>query len=114
MVRDARGFPISEKLEELDPAAEASGNRQLAEMLGHVHDRLARFMVVSHAGQSMLEYRHEPLIEALRTRDPATARQAMLDELDEMREVTLEHVTREESAFWYLGTHSQQTERGEK
>ena len=55
--------------------AEASGNRQLAEMLGHVHDRLARFMVVSHAGQSMLEYRHEPLIKALRTRDPATARQ---------------------------------------
>ena len=94
--------------------AEASGNRQLAEMLGHVHDRLARFMVVSHAGQSMLEYRHEPLIKALRTRDPATARQVMLDELDEMREVTLEHVTREESAFWYLGTHSQQTERGEK
>jgi DNA-binding GntR family transcriptional regulator len=94
--------------------AEASGNHQLAEMLGHVHDRLARFMVWSHAGQSMLQYRHEHLIEALRTRDPATARQAILDELNEMRETTLEHVIREESAFWHLGTHSRQTERVEK
>lgn len=90
--------------------AAASGNRQLVEMLGHVHDRLARFMVVSHAGQSMLEFKHGRLIEALRTRDPATARQAMFEELDEMRQVTLEQVTREESAFWYLGTHSRQTE----
>jgi DNA-binding GntR family transcriptional regulator len=62
----------------------------------------------------MLEFKHERLIEALRTRDPATARQAMLDELNEMREVTLERVIREEGAFWHLGTHSRQTERGEK
>ena len=90
--------------------AEASGNRQLAEMLGHVHDRLARFMVVSHAGQSMLEFKHERLIEALRARDPTLARRAILDELGEMREVTLERVIREESAFWHLGTQSQKRE----
>jgi DNA-binding GntR family transcriptional regulator len=94
--------------------AEASGNHQLVEMLGHVHERLARFMVWSHGGQSMLHYRHEHLIEALRTHDPATARQAILDELKEMREVTLERVIREESAFWHLGTQLQQTERVEK
>ena len=94
--------------------AEASGNRQLAEMLGHVHDRLARFMVVSHAGQSMLEFKHERLIEALRARDPAMARKAILDELSEMREVTLERVIREEGAFWHLGTQSQQTDQYEK
>jgi DNA-binding GntR family transcriptional regulator len=94
--------------------AEASGNRKLAEMLSHVHDRLARFMVWSHAGQSMLQYRHGHLIAALRTRDTATARQAILDELNEMREITLEHLIQEESAFWHLGTHSRQTERVEK
>ncbi|NTU99904.1 MAG: GntR family transcriptional regulator, partial [Methanoregulaceae archaeon] len=30
----------------------ASGNQELAEMIGHLHDRLARFMVLRHAGQS--------------------------------------------------------------
>jgi len=94
--------------------AEASGNRQLTEMLGHVHDRLARFMVASHGGQSMLEFKHERLIEALRNRDLATALQAMLNELDEMREETLGHVIREEGTFWQLGTHFRQTEQGEK
>jgi DNA-binding GntR family transcriptional regulator len=89
--------------------AEASGNHQLAEMLGRVHDRLARFMVVSHGGQSMLEFKHERLIEALRKRDLVAARQAMLDELGEMREETLEHVIREEGAFWQLGAHDKQS-----
>jgi DNA-binding GntR family transcriptional regulator len=94
--------------------AEASGNRQLVDMLGHIHDRLARFMVWSYAGQSMLRFRHGPLIAALRTHDPAKARQAILDELNEMRETTLEHVIQKESEFWDLGTHSKQTERVEK
>jgi DNA-binding GntR family transcriptional regulator len=94
--------------------AEASGNRQLAEMLGHVHDRLARFMVWSYEGESMLQYRHEHLIEALRRHDPATARQAMLDELTEMRETTLEQAIREESASWQLQNQPEQTAEVEK
>jgi DNA-binding GntR family transcriptional regulator len=89
--------------------AEVSGNRQLAEMLGHVHDRLARFMVWSHMGESMMQYRHEHLIEALRTHDPATARQAILNELNEMRETTLERVIREEGASWHLKNQPRQT-----
>jgi len=55
--------------------AEASGNHELARMLGHLHDRLARFFVFVHTGDEM-EQRHERLIEALRTRDVETARQA--------------------------------------
>ena len=42
------------------------------------------------------------------------ARKAILDELSEMREVTLERVIREEGAFWHLGTQSQQTDQYEK
>jgi DNA-binding GntR family transcriptional regulator len=82
--------------------AEASGNHELAETLGRLHDRLARFMVLCRAGET-LECRHARLIEALRTHDVATARQAMLDEINETRETILERVIQEEGAFWRLG-----------
>ena len=83
--------------------AEASGNEQLAEMLGQVHDRLARFMVSSHGGEIMLRFRHDDLIQALRTHDPDEARRAMLDELTNMRLMTIERVIREESGSWQVG-----------
>ena len=82
--------------------AEASGNHELAEMLGHLHDRLTRFMVLCHAGET-LRPRHARLIKALRTHDVAVARQAMLDEINETRETILEYVIQEEGAFWRLG-----------
>ena len=82
--------------------AQASGNQELAEMLGHLHDRLVRFMVLPRVGET-LESRHARLIEALRTRDVATARQAILNEINETREAILERVIREEGAFWRLG-----------
>jgi DNA-binding GntR family transcriptional regulator len=87
--------------------AEASGNQELAEMLGHLHDRLARFIVLRHAGQTM-ESTHARLVEALRTSDITTARRAMLDELSETREQVLDYVIREEGAFWHLGPPSDQ------
>jgi len=86
--------------------AEASGNHELAEALGHLHDRLIRFMVLCYAGET-LEPRHECLIEALRTRDVAAARQAMLDEIDETRETILDRVIQQEGAFWRLGNQAQ-------
>ena len=89
--------------------AEASGNQQLTEMLGHVHDRLARFIAVGHSGQMMMGFSHEALIEALRARDPAMARQAMIEELARMRNFTLERVTQKESAFWQLGARDTQS-----
>lgn len=81
--------------------AEASGNRELAELLGHVHDRLARFMVIRHAGATM-HLTHARIVEALRAHDPQAARQAMLDEIVETREAILERVIREEGASWQL------------
>ena len=62
--------------------AEASGNHELAEMLGHMHDRLARFMVLRGAGLTQ-QYTHEHIVAALRARDAAAARQAMLGEITE-------------------------------
>jgi DNA-binding GntR family transcriptional regulator len=86
--------------------AQASGNQELAEALGHLHDRLVRFMVLPRVGET-LERRHARLIEALRTHDAAVARQAMLDEINETRETILERVIQEEGAFWRLGARSE-------
>jgi DNA-binding GntR family transcriptional regulator len=86
--------------------AEASGNRELAEVLGRLHDRLIRFMVLCRVGEA-LERRHALVIEALHTRDVATARQAMLDEINETRETILERVIQEEGAFWRLGNRAE-------
>jgi DNA-binding GntR family transcriptional regulator len=85
--------------------AQASGNQELAEMLGRLHDRLARFIVLARGGETM-ELRHMRLIEALRTRDVAVARQAMLDEVHETREYIVERVIQEEGASWRLGARS--------
>ena len=85
--------------------AQASGNQELAEMLGHLLDRLARFMVMCRAGQT-LESRHALLIEALRTRDVVAAREAMLNEISQTRETILERVIQAEGAFWRLGNRT--------
>ncbi|MFZ5918831.1 MAG: GntR family transcriptional regulator [Chloroflexota bacterium] len=82
--------------------AQATGNGELTEMLGHVHDRLARFMVLRRAGESM-QYTHARIIEALCAHDAAAARQAMLDELLETREIVLDHVIQEQGGSWHLG-----------
>jgi GntR family transcriptional regulator, rspAB operon transcriptional repressor len=82
--------------------AEASGNHELAEMLGHLHDRLARFMVLRGAGLTQ-QYTHEQIVVALRARDVAAARQAMLNEITETRDTILDRVIRAEGAGWLLG-----------
>jgi DNA-binding GntR family transcriptional regulator len=82
--------------------AEASGNHELAEMLGHLHDRLARFMVLRGAGLTQ-QYTHEKIVAALRARDAAAARQAMLREVTETRDTILDRVIRTEGAGWLLG-----------
>jgi DNA-binding GntR family transcriptional regulator len=80
----------------------ASGNRELAEALGHLLDRLTRFLVVVHTGD-VIETIHQRLLDALRSHDVARARQTILDELTETRESTLEHVIQEAGGFWTLG-----------
>jgi DNA-binding GntR family transcriptional regulator len=82
--------------------AEASGNYELAEALGHLHDRLARFMVMRGAGEVQPQI-HARLIEALRNHDAASARQAMLEETRATHQAILDRVMQEDGASWHLG-----------
>lgn len=79
----------------------ASGNRELAEMLGRLHDRLARFMVMRGAGKTQ-EFTHARIIQALAARDASAARQAMLDEINETRQSILDRAIHERGADWAL------------
>ena len=83
----------------------ASGNRELAESLKRLHDRLARFFIFIHTGEE-IEKRHKRLIESLRSGDIDSARQTILDEVNETRQITLEHVIHEDGAAWYVGAQS--------
>jgi DNA-binding GntR family transcriptional regulator len=82
----------------------ASANQELAAELTRVHDRLARFMVMRHAGATQ-PHTHARIQEALRAHDVAAARQAMLQEINETRDVLLDRVMQEEGSYWALGTH---------
>ena len=81
----------------------ASGNKELAETLGKVHDRLARFFVFVHSA-SGVEKRHQWLISALRAHDPELAKETMRREVDETREITLNQVIEEDGTAWYVGS----------
>ncbi len=81
--------------------AEASGNRELAETLGRLHDRLLRFMILCRDGET-LEHRHSYVIEVLRTRDVAAARQTILAEINQTSAAILEHVIEKGGVFWRL------------
>lgn len=84
--------------------AQASGNQELADMVSHLHDRLARFMVMRHAGKSQ-EVTHGRIVEALAAHDADTARQALLDDIDTSRDAILDGVLEEVSATWHLDTY---------
>ena len=82
--------------------AQATGNQELAEMLGHLHDRLARFMVLRHAGETM-HLSHARIVDALRAHRADEACRAMRDELTETHEIVLERVIQEQGDYWSLG-----------
>ncbi len=82
--------------------ARATRNQELTEMLGHVHDRLARFMVMRQAGHSM-QQSHAQIVEALRARDPEAACRALSDELSDTRSIVLDQVIQEQGATWHVG-----------
>jgi len=81
--------------------AQAAGNQELAEMIGHLHDRLARFMVLRHAGKSQ-EVTHARIVDALEAGDTETARQALLDDIDTTRDAILDGVLDEVAEIWHL------------
>jgi GntR family transcriptional regulator, rspAB operon transcriptional repressor len=81
--------------------AEASGNLKLAEQVGHLMDRLARFMVLRHAGKS-LEVTHMRIVDALAARDAEGARHALLEDIDNARDAILDEVIEGEADTWHL------------
>jgi DNA-binding GntR family transcriptional regulator len=81
--------------------AKASGNVELADTLAHLHDRLARFMVIRHAGKSQ-EVTHARIIDALEAHNVEAARQMMLEDIDTSRDEILDEVLNESSASWHL------------
>jgi GntR family transcriptional regulator, rspAB operon transcriptional repressor len=79
--------------------AVASGNIALAESLGHLHDRLARFMVVQQIGERQIRM-HNQIIKALEEHDLEGARQAILNEVNPSQEAILDTVMEDGSDLW--------------
>ena len=81
--------------------AEASGNRELANQLGYLLDRLARFMVMTRTGKAMPDS-HAQIISALRREDPAAAKRALVQELRTASRKILSKVMAEAGGRWRL------------
>ncbi len=79
--------------------AQVSGNQELSETLGRLLDRLARFMVIRHAG-AWQERSHANIIEALEARNLSAARQALIEEIDATREAILDYVMEASGGDW--------------
>ena len=79
----------------------ASGNNELAEMIGKLHDQLARFMVLRRAGKTQ-ESTHKRIIDALGAHDVEATRQALLDDIDRAHEAILDGVMEEDANNWHL------------
>ncbi|MCP4670940.1 MAG: GntR family transcriptional regulator [Desulfobacula sp.] len=83
--------------------ARASGNLELAQQIKHIHDRLARFVVIVRSGRHMIDI-HERLIKRLKAHDSVGAKKTLQKELDEGRTAIMEKIMQEEAASWHLGT----------
>jgi DNA-binding GntR family transcriptional regulator len=81
--------------------AAASGNDELAVMVGKMHDRLARFMVLRRAGKTQ-EVTHKLIVDALEEHDVAKARQTLIDDIDNAHETILDILIREDGDKWLL------------
>lgn len=79
----------------------ASGNNQLAEMIGSLHDQLARFMVMQRAGPT-LEKTHSKIIDAIEAGDVNAARQALLEDIDPAHDAIIDDVLEDEAEIWQL------------
>jgi DNA-binding GntR family transcriptional regulator len=83
--------------------AKASGNEELVQMLGRVHDQLARFIFVAflHTNKTQ-EQTHACIIEAFRAKDMKAALEAVLDEICDTRDVVLARVMEEQGDSWQI------------
>ena len=82
--------------------AKASGNHELTQLIGRLHDRLAPFMVMRHGGRTQ-EATHKRIIDALENHDVETAREALLDDIERSQESILDKVLQEEAGSWHVG-----------
>jgi len=81
--------------------AKAGGNNELADLVGKIHDQLARFMVMRRAGKTM-EITHKRILDAVAAHDTEAARQALLDDIDRAHEAILDNIIEEDSESWHL------------
>jgi len=82
--------------------AKASGNNELTQLMGRLHDRLAPFMVMRHGGRTQ-EATHNIIIDALEAHDVEAAREALLDDIERSHESILDKVLQEEAESWHVG-----------
>ena len=82
--------------------AKASGNYELTQLMGRLHDRLAPFMVMRHGGRNQ-EATHNRIIDALEIHDIETAREALLDDIERSHDSILDKVLQEEAESWHVG-----------
>jgi DNA-binding GntR family transcriptional regulator len=83
--------------------AKASGNNELAEMLGRLLDRLARFMVMRHAGHAQ-EETHKRIIDALEAHDVEAARETLLDDIERSHLSIMDKVLEQNNIeYWQVG-----------
>jgi DNA-binding GntR family transcriptional regulator len=79
----------------------ASGNQELAETIGRLHDRLARFMVIRRAGKSQ-EITHAHIVDALQAHDAKAARAALLDDIDTSADAILDGILEGAEITWHV------------
>jgi GntR family transcriptional regulator, rspAB operon transcriptional repressor len=82
--------------------AKASGNFELTQMMGRLHDRLAPFMVMRHGGRTQIET-HRRIIDALEAHEAEKAREALLDDIERSHDSILDKVLQEEEHTWHIG-----------
>lgn len=81
--------------------AQASGNNELTQLMGRLHDRLARFMVMRHGGRHQAET-HRKIIDALDAHDVDAAREALIDDIERSHDSIMDKVLREEEQTWHV------------
>jgi DNA-binding GntR family transcriptional regulator len=82
--------------------AKASGNHELTQLMGRLHDRLAPFMVMRHGGRTQVAT-HNRIIDALEAHDLDAAREALVDDIERSHESILDKVLQEEAESWHVG-----------
>jgi GntR family transcriptional regulator, rspAB operon transcriptional repressor len=81
--------------------ARISGNNELTQLMGRLHDRLARFMVMRHGGLHQAET-HQKIIDALAAHDVEAARDALIDDIERSHDSIIDKVLKEEEATWHV------------